>query len=148
MITSPQSPLPVPFPPQKKNYIIFALIIFLVISTGAAYYFYSQLTSVTGKPNQDARAEVKALVAKVGQLILLPDGEDPTVATVVDPERLKDQPFFAKTKKGDKVLIYTGAKKAVLYNPESNKIIEVAPVSIGNPPAAPPPTTAPPTPKK
>lgn len=131
------------------KYLVPALVALLVISAGVAYYFYSRLAVVQGSPSQDARLEVKALIAKVGQLIVLPEGEDPTVATVTDPERLRDQPFFAKAKKGDKVLIYTNAKKAILYDPESNKIVEVAPVSIGNPPTsvapAPSPISAVPT---
>lgn len=59
----------------------------------------------------------------------------------MDPEKLRDQPFFANAQRGDKVLIYANAKKAILYNPPSNKIIEVAPVNIGNPMLAPASTT-------
>ena len=58
--------------------------------------------------------EVDRLVEKVNELILLPDGEVPTVATVSDPEQLKDQPFFAHAEVGYKVLLYTQAKKAIL----------------------------------
>lgn len=111
----------------KKSLPALFLVLFIAAS-GTAYYFYQRIPK-----EPSAQTEVKALVAQVGQLIVLPQGEDPTVATVVDPEKLKDQPFFANAKKGNKVLIYTNEKKAILYDPESNKIVEVAPVNIGNP---------------
>jgi hypothetical protein len=54
------------------------------------------------------------------------------VATVSDPEKLKEQPFFTQAKKGDKLLIYAKARKAILYDPAINKIIEVSTLNIGN----------------
>jgi hypothetical protein len=124
------------------------LAVLAVIALGAAVYFYAQLNQLRQNPQRVAQEEVKSLVTKVGKLIVLPEGEEPTVATVTDPNLLKDQPFFANAKTGDKVLIYTNARKAVLYNPEENKIIEVAPVSIGAAaapaPAITPPATSPP----
>lgn len=71
----------------------------------------------------------KSLIDKVGALIILPDDETPTIATVSDLDKLKGQPFFAKAELGDKVLIYARAQKAILYRPSSNKIIELAPLS-------------------
>ena len=41
--------------------------------------------------------------------------------------------FFSKAKVGDKVIIYTNARKAILYDPVAGKIVEVAPVNIGTP---------------
>ena len=132
---------------QKVVWGILAVLV--VIALGAAVYFYVQLNQLRENPQKVAQEEAKSLVTKVGKLIVLPEGEEPTVATVTDPNLLRDQPFFANAKTGDKVLIYTNARKAILYNPEENKIIEVAPVSIGataapapaiTPPAASPPT--------
>lgn len=72
--------------------------------------------------------ENKELVEKVGKLIILPANEEPTVATVSDLDKLKGQPFFAKAQIWDKVLIYSQAKKAVLYRPSTNEVIELAPL--------------------
>lgn len=79
-----------------------------------------------------AQAEVDALVAQVGKLIALPTDEKPTVATVTDATKVKDQPFFAKAENGDKVLIYQKAQKAILYRPSNNIIVEVGAVNINN----------------
>ena len=109
------------------NIVIAAVIIGLSIATFSLYREVQTLKN----PQAQSDAEVAALVAKVSQLIVLPTDEKPTVATVTDPEKLKDQPFFANAKNGDKVLIYTTAKKAILYDPNLNRIVEVAPLSLG-----------------
>lgn len=124
--------------------LFFIVIIALLIAIGLAVYFYSQVIQLKKNPQAIAQQEVQRLVEQVSQLIVLPEGETPTIATVSDPEKLKDQPFFAKAQKGDRVLIYTNAKKAILYSPTANKIVEVAPINIGNTPAA---TTKPSTEK-
>ena len=120
---------------DKKNLLIpVAVIIALIAIIAAVYFFvqYQKTQNLLANPNISAQQEVKSLVAKVGNLIELPAGEDPTVATVSDKTKLADQPFFANAENGDKVLIYTKAKKAILYRPSTNKIIEVAPVNLGN----------------
>lgn len=76
-----------------------------------------------------AQIEINELIQKVGKLIVLPKGEEPTVATVSDPAKLKDQVFFANAQIGDKVLIYTKARKAYLYDPEGDILLEVAPIT-------------------
>lgn len=71
------------------------------------------------------------MLDKISELIVLPDDEQPTIATVSDPELLKDQPFFAKARKGFKVFIYANAGKSILYDPFENKIVEIASMNIG-----------------
>ena len=120
----------------KKPVLTIVLVVLLLASIASTAYLYNQVKSLKANPEAKSQEEVAALVAKVGTLIVLPEGETPTVATVNDPEKLKEQPFFAKAKQGDKVLIYTNAKKAILYDPIANKIVEVAPLNIGAPAGA------------
>ena len=115
---------------MENNRLTTILIVVIVALLGVSGYLFWQL-SMAKNPEKTAEREVKALVEEVGKLIVLPEDETPTIATVTDPEALKAQPFFAKPSVGDKVLIYTNAKKAILYNPNTHKIIEVAPINIG-----------------
>lgn len=119
---------------KLKKFSLLILVGFVLVAGGSAYYFYKQYSALKRDPQALAKKEATTLVEKVGQLIVLPEGEEPTVATVSDPEKLKNQPFFANAKAGYKVLIYTNAKKAILYDPVLNKIVEVAPLNIGNNP--------------
>ncbi len=74
--------------------------------------------------------DIRALLERVGQLIVLPTDEEPTVATVTDPDVLKGEAFFVNANKGDKVIIYVKAKRAILYDPVQHKIVEVAPFNM------------------
>ncbi len=110
--------------------LLIGLGVVILILGIVAFYFYNQYQSIKKNPNQVAKAETEALVADVGKLIDLPKDETPTVATVLDKEKLKDQPFFANAQNGDKILIYTKAKKAIIYRPKDNKLINVGPIAI------------------
>lgn len=112
--------------------IISAILFILIVATSVTgFYFYKKVANLKENPNAAAEKEAEELVSRVGKLIILPEGEIPTIATVSDPEKLKGQPFFAKAKVGDKVLLYSNAKKAYLYDPVNNKILDVAPLNIG-----------------
>ncbi len=152
MLNNERIEKPVTIAPVSKKKIIktltltvLILVVFAAI-TGAGVYFYLQNVQLKKAAQGTAGSQVAEAVSRVSKLILLPQGETPTLASVSDPSALKNQPFFDKAQKDDQVLIYSTAKEAVLYRPSSNMIINVAPINIGastntNTPAenAPPP---------
>jgi len=115
---------------MPKKLIVPVLVALFLVAGGTSAYFYKQLSDLKKDPNQAAKKEAESLVAQVGKLVVLPEGETPTIATVTDPEKLKDQAFFKNAKEGDKVIIYINAKKAILYNPTTNKVVEISPLTI------------------
>src|SRR3989344_7893826 len=119
-------------PYVKDRKLNIMLVVLLLISTMSALYFYSRYTTVKIDPQKIVQDERTALLAQVSRLIVLPTGEDPTLATVSNIDVLRSQPFFANSKNGDKVLIYVKARKAILYDEVNNKIVEVAPINIGD----------------
>lgn len=125
----------------KKRIFKVIIPVVAIIAIVFAGYFYFQVRKLEQNPQAVSQQETADIVAKVSKLIVLPTGETPTVATVSDPTALKDQVFFANAQKGDKVLIYAQAKKAILYSVTLNKIIDVAPLNIGTQTAVTPPTT-------
>ncbi len=117
---------------KRKNFIPVSLLVLSLVFLGALYFLreWRGRTVVDVQNNAEAKSNAQALVEEVSRLISLPQDEEPTVATVSDPQLLKNQAFFANAKAGDKVLIYTRARKAVLYDPVNKKILEVAPLNV------------------
>lgn len=116
--------------------LIFSVLIVFVLGAGATAYAITKYPETLGlsKGQAQAQAEVDMLVAEVGKLLALPTDEKPTVATITDVEKLKEQNFFKNAANDDKVLIYTKAKKAILYRPSEKKIVEVGAVNINQQP--------------
>ena len=114
-----------------KLVIAVSILTNLTLAGFFGYQWYTKKQE-SQKP-KEAILKPENLVAQVDKLIVLPTGETPIIATVSDVETLKqNQPFFVNAKNGDKVLIYQEAKKAFLYDPISDKIVDVGFVNFSN----------------
>lgn len=110
----------------------------LLLGGGGTYYFYNQyqqtqraLVEAQANSQEAQAAEVESLVAQVGELMELPSGETPTVATIRSTENLAEHPFLSRGQEGDRLLIYTGESRlVVMYRPSTDKIVAVGSVSI------------------
>jgi hypothetical protein len=123
--------------PKKRIYIIVAIVVLLFIgyavkTNNDKQRLEEQVASLQ-RPDEDTSAEDEAtqLKEEIGQFLELPQDEEPTVVTVVDAERVRNQSFFKSSQNGDKVLLYATSGKAILYRPSTKKIIEVAPINLG-----------------
>jgi hypothetical protein len=120
---------------SKKKILVWVLVTVIAlagIGSGAYYYLQYQSTQKLLKdPVLGTEMEVERLVEKIAKVVELPQ-EVPTIATVSDASKLKDQQFFKKAQNGDKVLIYQNAKKAILYRPSTGKIVEFGPINLGS----------------
>ncbi|MBI3331876.1 hypothetical protein HYZ99_02850 [Candidatus Peregrinibacteria bacterium] len=81
-------------------------------------------------PNAEQnREQAKRIIDQVSQLIALPDDVEPTVASIVDVEVLRSRnAFYNKAENGDYLLVTTD--RAILYDPDADIILDVAPVQI------------------
>ena len=133
---------------KKSNIGLLLLILIAILATvgfGLMLKKYmetkKQLEVVTSAEGQKAIAqkEVSALLEKVGKLIVLPQSEEPTVATITDAEALKqEQSFYIDAKNGNRVIIYMQAKKAIIYDEENNILVNVGPIFLNEETEAPP----------
>ena len=124
----------------KRLYIGIALLVVLMISGaifGALQYkSLKDENALLSNPQESARVEKEKLKKNVAALIDVPQDEEPQFLSVTDATQLKQkgEAFFAKAENGDQVLLYQNAKKVVLYRPSTNKVIEVAPITVNNDP--------------
>lgn len=82
----------------------------------------------TGNTRQNKEAALR-IVERVGKLIRIPEGEDPTVATIVDVETLRERnPFYENAENGDHLVVTS--ERAILYDPDEDRIVDVVPVQI------------------
>lgn len=119
----------------KKKFILLGILLILFLVIPPIYYFYNQYQKMSSdyqktklllNKSADIKkgADTQSIIEKLSKLIELPN-EEPTIATVSDKTKLQGQPFFANVQNGDAVVVYTTAKKAILYRESANKIIEV-----------------------
>lgn len=112
--------------------ILILMVVLLAGSLGLAYYFYDQNQKARhflANPELASEEEKKALLKTVGALIEMPN-EAPNIITVQNKDDLVNQPFFKGVENGDKIIVFSGAKQAIVFRPSSGKIVKVGPVEV------------------
>jgi hypothetical protein len=103
--------------PFKKIIPILLVIIFIgAVGYLGLHYYKTQreLSEFQGSEQAVAIKEKNDLLKKVSKIALLPQDEDPTIATVTDAFRLRGQKFFSQAENDDKVIIFPKAQRAIL----------------------------------
>ncbi len=109
-----------------KRIALIVIVLISIAGVSGSTFFYLKWQD---QKNNTPEHQTSILTSKVAKLIALPN-ETPTVATIEDKAKLKGQPFFNDANNGDKILIFTAAKKAIIYREADNKLINVGPISL------------------
>lgn len=125
----------IPLTPKQAVLVLTAAL----IATAVALYFIKGTTffgqKSTEPPKVLTQKETLTLLQKLAKHVVLPIDEMPTIATVSNVDKLKNQQFFALAQNGDRVIIYTNTKKAYLYRESIDKVINIGPVNFPTPTA-------------
>lgn len=117
---------------SKRLLIVIPVLAFLIVLSAAVYFYlqYQKTQQLLKNPTAATQLETTEILSKIEKFIELPIGETPTIATILDSQKLKNQPFYARSQNGDKIILYTNAKIAILYRPSENKIIDVSHLTL------------------
>ena len=110
---------------ENRVAVILSFLLACAVVISVVLYF-----RIPKNSEADQRKDLERTLQRVSRIMVLPANEEPTLATVTDLSKLKDQPFFANAQEGDKVLIYPRSLKAILYSPSKDKVIEVSSVNL------------------
>ena len=113
-----------------KTLLMYVPLMLLILAVGAAVFFYIQYQNAT---ENKAAKEVATITKELAKIMILPKNETPTIATIADKEKLKDQPFFKNAQNGDKVVVFTNSQKAIIYRPSTKQIVDVGPIQLNQP---------------
>jgi hypothetical protein len=109
------------------NAVLIAILVLVALLATYYYVSYNQLkqkeltTTETGDEGAMIRFRLK-------ELAVIPGNETPTIATVTDAAKLKDNVFFRNAENGDKIAAFPLAKMAVLYRPSLDRIVWMGPL--------------------
>lgn len=122
---------------RKIIWILAVVVPTLAASVMASFFYFKWQQASSSTPDditetqEESQEEIDKIVEKVGRLILLPEGETPTLVTIDDKDSITENlVFFRDAENGDKVLVYRQAKLAFLYRPSADKLINASSVNV------------------
>ncbi len=116
--------------------LLVLIVLVLVAGLGFLYKKYrdtqaevQKLSTVQGQ-QELSKTQTQQLLGEMKKIILLPQGEDPVVATITDINQLKDKEFYKDAQNGDRVVVFASSKKAYIYRPSSKIVVNVGAFQI------------------
>ncbi|MEO5928186.1 MAG: LytR C-terminal domain-containing protein [Patescibacteria group bacterium] len=116
-------------PANRPPAFAFIVVVVVVLAAAALAVHNMFVPSSRSMAGQEAKttgdAQLDNLVQRVSRHIFVNTTENPSIATVEDPDalRLQNAQFYANASKGDRLLVWSD--KAVLYSPGQDKIMAV-----------------------
>lgn len=115
--------------------LLIALVVLVVVLDTQRRRAQTELHNLTVRleqlqgNNAANQEKAKNVVLRVKKLMDIDTSVEPTVATIVDVEKLREQnPFYNKAENGDYLVVTQ--TRAILYREEENLILDVVPVQI------------------
>ena len=105
---------------RNRLQITFAVLALLGGSTVAGAYWYRESNKTDGERTVEA----------VARHYYVPSDEEPAVLTVLDANNLSSTYLKSIAQNGDKLLVYQGVQKIIVYRPSLDRIIDVGPALI------------------
>jgi type II secretory pathway pseudopilin PulG len=90
-----------------------------------------QLERIRKSTQESGQAVADEVLGKLRNHYDIPADIEPTVATIIDVDKLREaSPFYDKAQNGDHLIITEN--RAILYNAERDLILDVVPVQLDN----------------
>ncbi|PID99056.1 hypothetical protein CSA80_02985 [Candidatus Saccharibacteria bacterium] len=118
---------------QSTKAKMFIMILVIISLLGLTGYFWNEARQAKSQTPQAAQErntkETKKVLAKLKKVLLVDDKNDPTVARIDNPEKLKkDNPeFYKNAQKDDYIIVYK--QRAIIFRSNDHgRIINIAPI--------------------
>ena len=111
--------------PRRRATIIGLCVLGALLIIGGSWW-------LVARPHDQASADVTQVISAVAKHVALPQDETPAILTVTDTTKIKTQ-FLQQAHNGDRVLVYQNHKKAIIYRPSIDRVIDMGPVVIDTP---------------
>lgn len=131
--------------PRRRRGSLLNLLLFIGIIGAVALFFWAeqqrrdalskleqteqQLQQIKESTERSGQQVADEVLGKIRQHMRLPEDLQPTVATIIDVDRLRETSDFYKDAKNGDHLILTETR-AILYDPATDRIIDVVPVIL------------------
>lgn len=123
---------------NNKPYRVYLFgVVGLIIIVITGYFGYSYWQKNYASPDaqaekqaQEAEEEKQKILASLGKLMILPEG-DPVLFKVSNEEVMrKQQAFFKDAKNDDVLLVFQQSGKAIIFRPSANLVVNAGPVNF------------------
>lgn len=126
-LARPQTALEAFFTPLWRKLVLIGLLLGLSLVL-VNYVSLRQKVALAKDPVKNQAAEAKKMTRQLRRLVVLPDNQEPKIATIINAEaaRKQNRQFYAHASDGDVVVVY--GETAYIYNPKLKRVVNMGPV--------------------
>jgi hypothetical protein len=105
--------------------ILLLVVVAVVIAVSVIYF----INNGSGNSNSNNSGSDTDILTRLSAVMILPEGEKPSISTVTDAEGLKNgATFYRDAENGDKILVYAQSGKIIIYREADDLIVNVGPI--------------------